>query len=369
MENEINLNFHKIEKELFNLSNKLENEIMNRKNENERINHMTENFYSDLNNLRQTFKRYDIEIDKTFHNLKNSLENDVTIKNNALIDYLKNNFEDMKRKKHYEIYNKNINDKNIDDDKIELYRIQPNMKFDKKVEKEFIQYRKELNNLVQKIDNIENKFDNQIKEINNRIDKLEFDINYYKNNFDDYQSQKNLTDKKIFDLNQIVNLEFEKINNILNNFIGNSLSDQIEKINLISNETGEKFNSVNQRFNEIEININCINQDLNKKILFLKESLITQLNNQNKEIEDFQQKQIIEYDDFNNKVRNSINDHISQLKTIYEYTNKDIDLIRNKNQYLQNSINQLRQDVFESIKESDNFLLNKIENSSRSNQQ
>ena len=184
-----------------------------------------------------------------------------------------------------------------------------------------------------------------------------------------HQSQKNLTDKKIFDLNQIVNLEFEKINNILNNFIGNSLSDQIEKINLISNETGEKFNSVNQRFNEIEININCINQDLNKKILFLKESLITQLNNQNKEIEDFQQKQNIEYDDFNNKVRNSINDHISQLKTIYEYTNKDIDLIRNKNQYLQNSINQLRQDVFESIKESDNFLLNKIENSSRSNQQ
>ena len=141
------------------------------------------------------------------------------------------------------------------------------------------------------------------------------------------------------------------------------------KIELISNETEDKFNFVNKKFSEIECNINCVNQDLNKKLMLLKESLITQLNNQNKEIENFETHQMNEYDTFNSQVRGTINDHISQLKSIYEYTNKDIDLLRNKHEYLVNSINKLRQDVFESIKESDNFLLNKIESTSRSNQQ
>ena len=80
--------------------------------------------------------------------------------------------------------------------------------------------------------------------------------------------------------------------------------------------------------------------------MLLKESLITQLNNQNKEIENFETHQMNEFGTFNSNIRGAINDHISQLKSIYEYTNKDIDLLRNKHEYLVNSINKLRQDVF-----------------------
>jgi predicted nucleic acid-binding Zn-ribbon protein len=368
MENQFEKNdYKKLEDQIFHLSTLLQNEIENRKNDNETFFQITHNFNNELENLKQTFQRYDIEIDKTFRNLKNSLENDVSKKNNAMIDYLKTHIDDIKKNKK-EINEKSNND-NYTNDNIELYRIQPNLKFDKKVQKEFIQYRTELNSLAQKIDNIENKFDIKINEINNKLEKLELDISYVKNNFDDFQSQKNTTDKKIFDLNQIVNEEFQKINQILNNYIASSLTDHLNKIELISNETDDKFNSVNKKFSEIECNINCVNQDLNKKIMLLKESLITQLNNQNKEIENFETHQMNEYDIFNSSIRGVINDHINQLKSIYEYTNKDIDLLRNKHEYLVNSINKLRQDVFESIKESDNFLLNKIEISSRSNQQ
>ena len=368
MENQFEKNdYKKLEDQIFHLSTLLQNEIENRKNDNETFFQITHNFNNELENLKQTFQRYDIEIDKTFRNLKNSLENDVSKKNNAMIDYLKTHIDDIKKNKK-EINEKSNND-NYTNDNIELYRIQPNLKFDKKVQKEFIQYRTELNSLAQKIDNIENKFDIKINDINNKLEKLELDISYVKNNFDDFQSQKNTTEKKIFDLNQIVNEEFQKINQILNNYIASSLTDHLNKIELISNETDDKFNSVNKKFSEIECNINCVNQDLNKKIMLLKESLITQLNNQNKEIENFETHQMNEYDIFNSSIRGVINDHINQLKSIYEYTNKDIDLLRNKHEYLVNSINKLRQDVFESIKESDNFLLNKIEISSRSNQQ
>ena len=368
MENQFEKNdYKKLEDQIFHLSTLLQNEIENRKNDNETFFQITHNFNNELENLKQTFQRYDIEIDKTFRNLKNSIENDVSKKNNAMIDYLKTHIDDIKKNKK-EINEKSNND-NYANDNIELYRIQPNLKFDKKVQKEFIQYRTELNSLAQKIDNIENKFDIKINEINNKLEKLELDISYVKNNFDDFQSQKNTTEKKIFDLNQIVNEEFQKINQILNNYIASSLTDHLNKIELISNETDDKFNSVNKKFSEIECNINCVNQDLNKKIMLLKESLITQLNNQNKEIENFETHQMNEYDIFNSSIRGVINDHINQLKSIYEYTNKDIDLLRNKHEYLVNSINKLRQDVFESIKESDNFLLNKIEISSRSNQQ
>ena len=359
--------YSKLEEQIFNLSTLLQNEIENRKNDNQTFFQITQNFNNDLENLKQTFQRYDNEIDKTFRNLKNSLENDVSKKNNAMIDYLKTHINDIK-KNQKEINGKNYNDNYTNDD-IELYRIQPNLKFDKKVQKEFIQYRTELNSLAQKIDNIENKFDIKINEINNKLEKLELDISYVKNNFDDFQSQKNTTDKKIFDLNQIVNDEFQKINQILNNYIGSSLTDHLNKIELISNETEDKFNAVSKKFSEIECNINCVNQDLNKKLMLLKETLITQLNNQNKEIENFETHQMNEFGTFNSNIRGAINDHISQLKSIYEYTNKDVELLRNKHEYLVNSINKLREDVFESIKESDNFLLNKIESSSRSNQQ
>ena len=368
MENQFEKNdYKKLEDQIFHLSTLLQNEIENRKNDNETFFQITHNFNNELENLKQTFQRYDIEIDKTFRNLKNSLENDVSKKNNAMIDYLKTHIDDIKKNKK-EINEKSNND-NYTNDNIELYRIQPNLKFDKKVQKEFIQYRTELNSLAQKIDNIENKFDIKINEINNKLEKLELDISYVKNNFDDFQSQKNTTEKKIFDLNQIVNEEFQKINQILNNYIASSLTDHLNKIELISNETEDKFNAVSKKFSEIECNINCVNQDLNKKLMLLKESLITQLNNQNKEIENFETHQMNEYDIFNSSIRGVINDHINQLKSIYEYTNKDIDLLRNKHEYLVNSINKLRQDVFESIKESDNFLLNKIESTSRSNQQ
>lgn len=78
MENQFEKNdYKKLEDQIFHLSTLLQNEIENRKNDNETFFQITHNFNNELENLKQTFQRYDIEIDKTFRNLKNSLENDV----------------------------------------------------------------------------------------------------------------------------------------------------------------------------------------------------------------------------------------------------------------------------------------------------
>ena len=104
---------------------------------------------------------------------------------------------------------------------------------------------------------------------------------------------------------------------------------------------------------------------MNNKLRLLKENLHTQLNSQNKEINHFQHNIITEYESLSKKLHNTLADRENTIKNMYEYTNGDIELIRSRNQYIENSINKLRSDIYDSIKQTEMFLLQKMDNATK----
>ena len=113
---------------------------------------------------------------------------------------------------------------------------------------------------------------------------------------------------------------------------------------------------------EIKNKIQTVDDELNKKMRQLKETLIKQLNTQNKEIDHFETHILSEYENFMKIVRISNEENITKMKSYFEYSKEDVELIRNKNTYIENSVNKLRSDIYNTIQETEKFILSKFEN-------
>ena len=361
------------------LSQQINNEIVERKIELD--SYKKENYFAknELKELKKSFERYDNLVEKNIKNTQYNIENDVANKNRALMEYIDTNLikkEDILFLKEFFKQKDYINnnhtkmqiflnkfDNEFGNNFNESNDLNFNDKNNNKINSEFVQYRTNLNEIKHNLNEFKKNYCSNNEEIKNNVTTIDKDISYIKETFEDISSRYNELENHIQYNNDIQMKCYNDLNCKLNELYNtiNEKQDQINNVKNFENIFNKKFDDLNNLINNINSCIQKNNFDLNNKIKTLKETLLNQINNQFEEINKFEQNMCNNFDKFKLKIYSILEQNTDEIKSICDYTNTDINLLRNRNQYLEKTMDKLRNDVFDSIKESDNFMFKKID--------
>ncbi len=361
------------------LSQQINNEIVERKIELD--SYKKENYLAknELKELKKSFERYDNLVEKNIKNTQYNIENDVANKNRALMEYIDTNLikkEDILFLKEFFKQKDYINnnhtkmqiflnkfDNEFGNNFNESNDLNFNDKNNNKINSEFVQYRTNLNEIKHNLNEFKKNYCSNNEEIKNNVTTIDKDISYIKETFEDISSRYNELENHIQYNNDIQMKCYNDLNCKLNELYNtiNEKQDQINNVKNFENIFNKKFDDLNNLINNINSCIQKNNFDLNNKIKTLKETLLNQINNQFEEINKFEQNMCNNFDKFKLKIYSILEQNTDEIKSICDYTNTDINLLRNRNQYLEKTMDKLRNDVFDSIKESDNFMFKKID--------
>ena len=361
------------------ISQQINNEIVERKIELD--SYKKENYLAknELKELKKSFERYDNLVEKNIKNTQYNIENDVANKNRALMEYIDTNLikkEDILFLKEFFKQKDYINnnhtkmqiflnkfDNEFGNNFNESNDLNFNDKNNNKINSEFVQYRTNLNEIKHNLNEFKKNYCSNNEEIKNNVTTIDKDISYIKETFEDISSRYNELENHIQYNNDIQMKCYNDLNCKLNELYNtiNEKQDQINNVKNFENIFNKKFDDLNNLINNINSCIQKNNFDLNNKIKTLKETLLNQINNQFEEINKFEQNMCNNFDKFKLKIYSILEQNTDEIKSICDYTNTDVNLLRNRNQYLEKTIDKLRNDVFDSIKESDNFMFKKID--------
>ena len=225
-----------------------------------------------------------------------------------------------------------------------------------------MQYRTELNTLLTKLSFTEINFDKKFEDLSKEIQELKQDISLIRSTIDDISTHYTSLEDTNIQFKSEVESNFKQINEQLTKKINLDITKQGELLNSLSSKYQNLLIQSEKNVTEIKNKIQIVDDELNKKMRQLKETLIKQLNTQNKEIDHFEAHILSEYENFMKIVRISNEENITKMKSYFEYSKEDIELIRNKNIYIENSVNKLRSDIYNTIQETEKFILSKFEN-------
>ena len=231
-----------------------------------------------------------------------------------------------------------------------------------KIDKEISQYRYELNNLNKKIEDFDKIYDKKIKEILNKIDDLYIQNNNFKKENDNLTNQINDFNKI---LNQFKNEEKNNLNKINNDFKQqlNSINSSIEgRINNIHNEKKDNsyLNKLSDKLSLLKNDFDSLSNNYLKEIDELRKNLNKENNIKNKEISNFERHTLEEYENFTKFITNILNQNIDKIKSISQYMSSDIEIIKNKNLYLEGTLLKMREDIYDSLEKNVKYLMDKI---------
>ena len=326
----------KLEQNNENIFQTLNNEINQRQNLQKHTLTTNEAFSSQLNSLKGSYEHFEEIFNQNLENLKNSMieKNLNNINNNNFNDYQNCiNFE--------EIFSKINNIQNI-------------------MNTEFNHYRNELNSTNSKIDFFEKKLNDifynlhsQINYINQELNNIKKDIDFIKSN------QKNSTNNiQKFQSDFLTN---QKDNNLFKNDIKKIINEVENKIK----NYDEIFNNHNNTFekmkNEFLIQFKEFNSNVNNKLKEFSDNYGANIDIQNKEIDHFEKHIREEYEKFIQHIQSNIEEKNSAIKKLFDYNSEDIEILKNKNETLENLIKKLRSDIFKGINETEEFLEKKYD--------
>ena len=323
----------KLEESYYSLSIHLEGERNLRKLEDDKCKQLYDFLSKQILEIkeREPIKNFN----EVFFNLKEELMNLIEMKIDSKI---------LENKKQLEMqYINNI-------DKIKINRNIEKENYEKEKQNKY-----EIENINKKLEIFNNTYDKKFEEISdkikelynynttlsNKIKEIDIIINSYKN---EQKQLRNEIKKEIDELNKNIN---NKINNIYNNIIyeksnNNDLINIDNNVSLLKND----FDSLSNNYLK---EIYDLKNDLNQKNS-LKE----------KEMENFEQHFITEYENFTKFITDILNKNIDKMKSMNDYINSDIEIIKNKNKYLEETLLKLREDVYDSIKQNIKYVLDKI---------
>ena len=345
----LNMRLTKLEESYFSLSAHLEGERVLRKVEDDKCKQLCDFLAKQIIDIKE--KQPTESFNESFLSLKEQLINIIDTKiDSKLIDNKKqlemqyiNNIEKINKNKAIESFES------------------------KKLDNEFSQYRSELNSLYKKVEYIDNMYDQKMKEISNKIDDI------YSKNSNFIIENDNLINR-LNELNIIIKqLQQDQRNNL--NKINNDFQEQI---NIINNSIESKINNIhikalnneqkkNSDLNTIDTNLCLLKNDfssLSNNYLREIDEMKKNLNQQNalkdKEISNFEQHILEEYENFTKFITNILNQNVDKVKSMNEYLNSDIEIIKNKNQYLEETLLKMREDVYDSLEKNVKYVLDKI---------
>ena len=288
-----------------------------------------------------------------------------------LYEIISNQIKEIKETQPNESFNKrfitlkdqlrNIIDSKIDEKMIENKNILENQYMNikaseetiiKKQENVFNHYKFELNNLNKRIDLLENNYNKRINEISYQIEEI----------------TKIINNMKI--CNNDLNNRISEINNNMNKLDKGDirkikiLENNIKDINLNYKEKEEKneidLNNINENLSYLKNEIGSISEKYLNEIEEIKTNLINQKEIETKEMSNFEQHLLGEYENFTKFITNLLNKNIEKIKSMNEYLNSDVEIVKNKNKYIEETLLKLREDVFDSMDKNSKFILDKM---------
>ena len=343
-----------------------------------------EGFYSSLSTqLKGEISLRQVENEKSYHfceYLKKQYEN----KNKQTEDLIKKKLESLKTNINnyidFKINEKFINEKN----QMEKFSINNIEKLNqinnldnttnKKYLCEFEQYRAELNKITEKIGVFENLFVGQIEEISAKIEEIIQNMNNLKINDDQLFIKMNDVTTAFNSLKEEKNNNIKQINNEIKEQINNLNNSIDSKINNMSSKQNEErsFNDVNSISNDLNYlknDFNSLSNNYLREINEVKKDFNEQNKIKDKEINNFEQHLLNEYEKFTKFITGILNQNVDKIKSMNDYLNSDIDIIKNKNQYLEDTLIKLREDIYDSIEKNSKFIMDKIHTYLGNNQQ
>ena len=123
----------------------------------------------------------------------------------------------------------------------------------------------------------------------------------------------------------------------------------------------------NSDLNAIDTNLSLLKDDFTslsnnylREIDELKKNLNKQNTLKDKEISNFEQHILEEYENFTKFITNILNQNVDKVKSMNEYLNSDIEIIKNKNLYLEETLLKMREDIYDSLEKNVKYVLDKI---------
>ena len=327
--NNIDMNFRltKLEEFCLSLSAHLEGERVLRKEEDQKCRQLYEIISNQIKEIKET--QPNESFNKRFISLKDQLINMIDSK----ID------EKM-------IENKNI----LENQYMNIKASEETMI--KKQENIFNHYKFELNNLNKRIDLLENNYNKRINEISFQIEEITKIINNMKICNNDLNNRINEINNN---MNKLDKGDIRKIKILENN---------IKDINLNYKEKEEKneidLNNINENLSYLKNEIGSISEKYLNEIEEIKTNLINQKEIETKEMSNFEQHLLGEYENFTKFITNLLNKNIEKIKSMNEYLNSDVEIVKNKNKYIEETLLKLREDVFDSMDKNSKFILDKM---------
>ncbi len=322
MENSnLNLRLTKLEEFCLSLSAHLEGERVLRKEEDEKLKELCDMI------AKQLIEMKDIQPNDTSPQIFSQIRDQMI---NIIDSKIEEKFIDNKNR--------------LEEEKQENY-------FDNKLE-EFNSYRTEMD---KRIDIFENENNKKINDIYSKIEEMDT----FQNNIKIFNNE---VGKKVNYLNEIMN-HIDQDKNIDNNRLKN-LENKIKNISLNYKEKEEKsnieLNNINNNLNFLKNDFANISEKFIKEIEDIKIKLEKYNNIKNKEIANFEEHILGEYENFTKFITNVLNQELDKIKSMNEFLNSDFEIIKNKNQYIEETLLKLREDLYDSLKKNYKYVLDKM---------
>ena len=330
------------------------------------------------------------KLEESYYSLSTHLEGERTLRKleddkcKQLYEYLSNQILEIKEKESYENCQENlINLKeellNILDLKIESKLLEKNknseiqyinnidkINLNKSLEKENLE--KEIKQYKYNIDNINQKLEFMNDENNKKIQEISDKINEINIKFNEYQIVNKNVNDKIIEIKKVkeeysVNKIDEQIKNKMEE-LNKMFEDKINNcIFLENNKNYMKYyeiENIDKNISLLKSDFDSLSNNYLKEINKLRNNLNEENSIKEKEIINFEQHFIKEYENFTKFITDILKTNVEKIKSMSDYLNTDIELIKNKNKYLEETLLKLREDIYDSLKQNIKYVLDKI---------
>ena len=343
---DLNLRLTKLEESYFSLSAHLEGDRVRRKVEDDKCKQLFDFLAKQILEIKE--KQPNESINETFLSLKDELLNSIETQIDSKILENKKVLE-LQYINNIEKINKNKNSESFEN------------------QNELNKYKTDINNINKKLEYIDNIYDKKLQEISNKMNEIYNNKSKFKLESDNLLNKINnfneIIDKLKNEQKNNMNIINENIKEQLNSF-NNIIESKINNIQIINVNNEQKknldLNNIGNNLSILKSDFESLSNNYLREIDELRKNLNKENNIKNKEISNFEQHFLLEYENFTKFITDILNQNIDKIKSMNEYMNSDIEIIKNKNQYLEETLLKMREDVYDSIEKNIKYVLDKI---------
>lgn len=208
-----------------------------------------------------------------------------------------------------------------------------------------------FNNLSKKLDGIEKNFNYKIKGISEELDEINKILKNLKLSNNDLNIKINDINIK---LNKIERQKELDANNI------KYLEKQIRDINCSKDYNTLDLNNLNDNLSYLKNEFTSLTEKYINEVEEMKIKIEKDEEMKKKELQNFESHLLCEFEHFTNCINDNFNKNFDNMKSMNECLNGDINILKNKNKYMEEKILKLRDDFFDSLNKNSQFVLDKM---------